>query len=129
MCKILPTARHIMLSKERYYFGSSVDNEMCGKHAVCHSVTQLQWNGSAALSCNDFSRFFCLCLHSRKSRRNNMSDDWVACPFNPRHRLAPKRLSYHLIDCRLRYKGPPMEVCRYNATHYVPKGNLTALLP
>lgn len=51
-----------------------------------------------------------------------MDDDWMICPFNSAHVVLRKRLAYHIIKCRSNYKGPPLEICPYNATHYVPKG-------
>lgn len=53
-----------------------------------------------------------------------MEDDSVQCPYFPDHIVPYSRMPYHLIKCKVHYKGPPLDTCKYNATHLVPKGTL-----
>lgn len=51
-------------------------------------------------------------------------DEWVKCPYNEAHVLPYQRMPYHLVKCKPKYNGPPLDTCPFNATHLVPKGTL-----
>lgn len=42
----------------------------------------------------------------------------VTCPYNPSHRVAFKRMQFHITKCRKGHPGEKKE-CLYNATHMV----------
>lgn len=52
------------------------------------------------------------------------ADTLVPCPYFPEHKVRYGRMPYHMIKCREKYTGPPLDACPYNATHLVPKGAL-----
>lgn len=56
----------------------------------------------------------------------NRSDekDWVTCPYNEQHVVPYSRMPYHLMKCKTKYTGPPLDTCPFNATHLVPSGTL-----
>ncbi|KAH8249784.1 hypothetical protein KR032_012325 [Drosophila birchii] len=41
------------------------------------------------------------------------------CPYNPDHRIAIFRMPKHIVKCMKNYQGPPLKICKYNATHRV----------
>lgn len=53
-----------------------------------------------------------------------MEEETVSCPYNPEHLVQYTRMPYHLMKCKVNYKGPPLDTCPYNATHLVKKGTL-----
>lgn len=53
-----------------------------------------------------------------------MEDDWQKCPYNEAHIVPYQRMPYHLIKCKPKYNGPPLDTCPFNAIHLVPKGTL-----
>lgn len=55
---------------------------------------------------------------------NVNEDEWVKCPYNQQHVVPYQRMPYHLLKCKAKYTGPPLDTCPFNATHLVPKGTL-----
>lgn len=51
-------------------------------------------------------------------------DGWVKCPYNALHQVPYQRMPYHLMKCKEKYTGPPLDTCPFNATHLVPQGTL-----
>ncbi|KAI6661070.1 hypothetical protein LOD99_13792 [Oopsacas minuta] len=48
-------------------------------------------------------------------------DDLVVCPYDPVHRVAAKKLPYHISKCRKQYdKYVEYRTCPFNARHVVP---------
>ncbi|KAH8260350.1 hypothetical protein KR026_009943 [Drosophila bipectinata] len=41
------------------------------------------------------------------------------CPYNPDHRIMLFRMPGHIVKCKKNYRGPPLQICKYNATHRV----------
>jgi len=41
------------------------------------------------------------------------------CPYNPDHRIMLFRMPKHIVKCEKNYRGPPLKICKYNATHRV----------
>eukprot|EP00099_Drosophila_melanogaster_P017927 NP_608903.1 uncharacterized protein Dmel_CG14036 [Drosophila melanogaster] len=49
-----------------------------------------------------------------------MSDfEYGICPYDKSHRILLFRMPKHLIKCEKNYCGPPLQTCKYNATHRV----------
>ncbi|XP_046741460.1 gametocyte-specific factor 1 homolog [Diprion similis] len=46
-------------------------------------------------------------------------ESFLTCPYNPSHRLARKRMQFHLTKCRKACPSAQKQVCPYNATHMV----------
>ncbi|XP_001355963.3 gametocyte-specific factor 1 [Drosophila pseudoobscura] len=41
------------------------------------------------------------------------------CPYNKNHRIMLFRMPGHIVKCMKNYRGPPLHICKYNATHRV----------
>ncbi|XP_033173688.1 gametocyte-specific factor 1 [Drosophila mauritiana] len=49
-----------------------------------------------------------------------MSDcEYGICPYDKSHRILLFRMPKHIIKCEKNYRGPPLQTCKYNATHRV----------
>ncbi|KAH8413046.1 hypothetical protein KR009_007735 [Drosophila setifemur] len=49
-----------------------------------------------------------------------MSDyEFGICPFDKNHRIMLFRMPKHIVKCEKNYTGPPLKICKYNATHRV----------
>ena len=63
-------------------------------------------------------------------------EELLQCPYDPVHRILPKRMQTHLIKCRKAILGQPtspyyqlalnMVVCKFNSKHHVQKDQLDA---
>lgn len=63
-------------------------------------------------------------------------EELLQCPYDPVHRILPKRMQTHLIKCRKAILGQPtspyyqraldMVVCKFNSKHHVQKNELDA---
>lgn len=52
------------------------------------------------------------------------SENYKTCPYYPQHLVPIERMPYHLVKCEQNYRGPPLEKCKYNATHVLPAGQM-----
>ncbi|XP_043640587.1 protein D7 [Drosophila teissieri] len=41
------------------------------------------------------------------------------CPYDKSHRIMIFRMPKHIVKCAKNYRGPPLQICKYNATHRV----------
>ncbi|KAI8042498.1 protein D7 [Drosophila gunungcola] len=49
-----------------------------------------------------------------------MSDyEFGICPYDKTHRIMLFRMPKHIVKCQKNYRGPPLKICKYNATHRV----------
>ena len=63
-------------------------------------------------------------------------EELVQCPYDPVHRILPKRMQTHLIKCRKAVLGQPtspyyqralnMEICKFSTKHHIQKEQLDA---
>ena len=68
--------------------------------------------------------------------RTEPEEDLLQCPYDPVHRILPKRMQTHLLKCRRAILGQPtspyyqralnMDVCKFNSKHHVQKDALDA---
>ena len=66
--------------------------------------------------------------------RVETEEELLQCPYDPVHRILPKRMQTHLIKCRKAILGQPtspyyqlalnMVVCKFNSKHHVQKNQL-----
>jgi len=71
-----------------------------------------------------------------KNTRSEPEEELMQCPYDPVHRILPKRMQTHLIKCRKSLLGQPtspyyqraknMVICKFNTLHHVQKEELDA---
>ena len=68
--------------------------------------------------------------------RVDTEEELLQCPYDPVHRILPKRMQTHLIKCKTSLLGQPtspyyqraksMVICKFNTLHHVQKEELDA---
>nr|XP_022345416.1 gametocyte-specific factor 1-like [Crassostrea virginica] len=57
-----------------------------------------------------------------------MSYEKITCPLNKAHRVLDRRMPYHLIKCKKKYRDEDLETCPFNAKHVFLKPGLRSHL-